>query len=139
MFLHKSVLLLHLFTILSLSGPSNGEDSLLDTIETLTFKDTKGIEHEEYAFRAPMKGVPENVLDIYCANIKLRLYWDVFRQQVKDTRGRTDIFLRRLARMARHTFDEVRDVDKPFQGKMLSVIDKYFAVSDKEDEADDER
>lgn len=132
MLISRLVLISHALIICSLFGPSNGSDSELETIEILTYKDSNDVEHEEYAFRAPMAGVPESVLQVYCANIKLRLYWDVFRQQVKDTRGRTEIFLRRLARMARHTFDEIRDVDNPFEGKRLSIIDKYFAV-DEED------
>lgn len=118
------------------SGRSNGTDTVLESIETITFKDSNGIEHEEYAFRAPMKGIPESILEVYCANIKLRLYWNVYRQQVNESRGRTENLLRRLGRMARHTFDEIRDVDNPFQAKKLSIIDKHFPVN--EDEPNDE-
>lgn len=99
------------------------------TIETIIFKDQSGNEHEEYAFRAPMPGVPPKVLDVYCASVKLRLYWGVFREAILDS-ARKGIYLRRMARFAKHIFNEVRDADNPFNATRLSVVDEFFAVKE---------
>lgn len=109
-------------------------DTNIQTIETIVRKDSKGFELEEYAFRAPIRGHPEQVLDLYCANIKLRLYWDVFRETVKNDNTRTAAHLRRLARFARHLFKDIRAVDHPFEGEMLSKIDEWFGVKPTEED-----
>lgn len=112
----------------------------LEAFETITFKDELGQEHEEYAFEAPLKGVPQHILDLHCANTKLRLYWSVFRPEIKESK-RKGIFLRRIARLSRHIFSEVRLADKPFNATQLSVMDEYFAIRDEENskkESDDE-
>lgn len=98
------------------------------TIETIIFTDSNGVEHEEYAFRAPMDGLPEHPLKMFCASTKMRLYWSVFREEIKQNR-RKSINLRRMARLAKHVFEDARDADKPFNATMLSKVDKYFAAS----------
>jgi len=101
----------------------------LELFETITFKDENGVQFEEYAFRPPLEGLPTRLLGMYCASIKMRLYWNVFRLEVKETR-RKGFYLRRLARLARHLFnEELRTVDKPFNATMLKRPDDYFAAS----------
>ena len=99
-----------------------------EIIETIIYQDSQGVEHEEYAFRAPMKVVPNHVLNMFCANVKVRLYWNVFREQTNE-KIRKGIHLRRMARFARHLFEDIRDVDKPFNATMLSIIDERFGVN----------
>lgn len=112
----------------------------IETIETIEYKDSNGLQRTEYAFRAPMKGVPKRVLELYCANVKVRLYWGVFREEVINP-VRKGLYLRRVARLTRHLFSEVADVDKPFEGERLSTVDEYFAVNDKpkDDESEEEK
>lgn len=127
----------------SVHGNGNGDDnskensiklerqnSFVDTTpyETIVFKDELGNEHEEYAFRAPMKGKPEQVVDMFCASTKMRIYWGAFREEIKESH-RKGIYIRRMARFAKHIFDDIRDADKPFNDTMLSKVDKYFATS----------
>jgi len=100
-----------------------------EIFETVTFKDSNGLDHIEYAFGPPRSGYPEHALKVYCANIKLRLYWNVYRDQVKDE-FRKAIHLRRMARLARHIFDDIRGADRPFNATMLSIVDEYFGVKD---------
>lgn len=125
---NKSSLILLLLVVLGLQVAS-----ATSTIETITYKDSDGVENVEHAFRAPMSGVPKPILELFCANNKLRLYWDVFREQVLLT-TRNGIFLRRMARFARHAFEDVRQVDKPFNATMLSRVDDYFAVKDSDED-----
>lgn len=120
-----------LFAILLLGRADCGHiepEDFSTTIKIIITKDAQGIEHEELAFRAPMKGLPEPVIEMFCANVKMRLYWGVFRDEVKDS-FRKGVFLRRMARLARHIFEEVADADKPFNETMLSVVDTYFPAS----------
>lgn len=135
-----SLPLLLLLLSISLSGLllqcSAQEVELIETIKLKPDPNlSEQVEHEEYAFRAPMRGVPEHVLRLYCANVKLRLYWNVFREQVKEEL-RKGLYLRRMARFTRHIFEGVRDVDKPFDAPMLSVIDEYYGVTKAEAEDD---
>lgn len=99
----------------------------IESFESITFTDSKGVEHEEFAFVEPNKGFPEHVIQMYCANVKIRYYWAVFREELKNP-TRVSNNLRRLARFARHLFEEIRTVDKPFEGEMLSTIDSWYGV-----------
>lgn len=96
-----------------------------DTIETIVYTDDNGIEHEEYAFIAPMRGYPEHVLKMFCANVKLRLYWNMYREEIK-LNLRKGLYLRRVARFAHYAFDDIRNADSPFEAPRLSRIDDYF-------------
>lgn len=98
-----------------------------ETIETIVYLDPAGVEHEEYAFREPARGLPVHVMDMFCSSVKLRLYWNGFRDEIKDDK-RKGIYLRRMARLARHIFKDIRGADRPFNATMLSRTDDYFAV-----------
>lgn len=98
------------------------------TLETINYRDeTTGLEMEEYAFARPNVGLPGHLLEMFCASIKMRLYWGVFRDEVKETR-RKGLYLRRMARLARHIYVDIRDADKPFNETMLSQPDEAFAA-----------
>ena len=99
----------------------------VDEIETISHRGQDGLELVELAFRPPMAGVPQHALDVFCASTKMRLYWGVFREEIKETH-RKGFHLRHAARMAKHVFSDVRDADKPFNATMLSQIDKWFPV-----------
>lgn len=117
------------------SGTS--QQQLIQTITRTSSIDTDGVEVTELAFRAPAKGVPEHVIDIFCANIKLKLYWGVYRETVKS-KARTSQDVRRISRLARHYYPEIRSVDSPFNAPRLSKIDEYFGVKEKIDDLDKE-
>lgn len=110
-----------------------------ETIETIEFLDLKTkVKQQEFAFRAPMKGLPNHQIEVFCASVRMRLYWGVYRDEVKETK-RKGLYLRRMARLAKHIFDDIRDTDRPFNATMLSQPDKYFGVSqDPGDEPMDE-
>lgn len=136
-----SALLLLFIARNSLSGAattdSDGIDSSGELIETIVSKDSDGREHEEFAFRAPMAGLPTQVLEMFCASTKMRLYWDVFRDEIKTSTNK-GINLRRLTRLAKHVYEDVRDVDKPFGAEeQLSVVDEYFGVSSSSNDDED--
>lgn len=103
----------------------NEEDD--GVIKTTTRKNSYGVEFVEHAFHAPSKGLPNHVIDMFCAHVKLRLYWRGYRGECKQTH-RKGIYLRRMARFAKHVFNEIRDVDKPFNATMLSKVDKFLAA-----------
>lgn len=107
-----------------------------EIIETKVFEDSSGHQHEEYAFRPPVRGVPNQILRTYCANMKLRLYWGVFREQAKSA-YRYGANLRRMARFAKHVYDDIRKVDKPFNATQLSIVDEFFGVKNDDSEDDD--
>lgn len=122
------------------ADPAEADDD--KSIKTITRKDKYGVAHIEHAFNAPSKGLPTPVLDLFCSSVKLRLYWKGYRQEIKKTH-RKGIYLRRMARFAKHVFKDVRDVDKPFNATMLSIVDRHFAAkfdqsSSSEDEFEDD-
>jgi hypothetical protein len=95
--------------------------------QTITRRSSYGVEHIEHAFHAPLKGLPNHVLELFCSSVRLRLYWNGYRKEIKATH-RKGVYLRRMARLAKHLFEEIRDVDKPFNATMLSKVDKHFAA-----------
>lgn len=125
-------------TLSNTTDTQDHDDELFEPFETINYRDSDDdTEHVEYAFKAPMKGLPMPALNMYCASIKVRLYWGVYREATKSGSYRREIHVRRMARLARHLFDDIRAVDDPFNATRLSVIDQWFGVEKEEEAAKD--
>lgn len=111
------------------SANARGTTDQTETIQTIRFTDSAGNEVTELAFRAPAKGVPKQVINVFCANVKIRLYWGVYRETIKST-ARTGQDVRRMARLARHYYPEIRAVDDPFDAPRLSKVDEWLGVKE---------
>lgn len=98
---------LHLYLINSV------EAAIETTLITRVSED--GVTYEELAFPAPKTGYPEAMMNTYCAAMKVRLYWNEWKQEIQKPLRRSEA-LKQMGKMALKLFSDIQGIDDRLDG-----------------------